>query len=285
VSKNKRPALIYHGGCPDGFGSAYAFWKKYGDSIDYVPMNHNYDKFFGLDESFFSGRDIWMADIAMNRDDCIRAFEVANSFFILDHHASAERDLDGLDFCKFDMNHSGAMLSWNYCHPDDEAPILLRYIQDRDLHSQKLEYMSEILTAVDAYDHNFEDWDRLNSMLETKDGFSKLLIQGQAILSYNKTLIKKIKKGAYRGKISGYDVPMINSPFFRHEILLEISKGEPFAAAYHFDGEFFIFSMRRSDDNSVDIDLSEIASRFPNGGGHKKAAGFSIRSLDELDNV
>jgi len=38
----KNIAVLYHGGCPDGFGGAYAAWKKFGDDADYIPMKYNW---------------------------------------------------------------------------------------------------------------------------------------------------------------------------------------------------------------------------------------------------
>src|SRR3989344_9258076 len=37
---HKEIAVLYHGGCPDGFGGAYAAWKKFDDTADYIPLKH-----------------------------------------------------------------------------------------------------------------------------------------------------------------------------------------------------------------------------------------------------
>ena len=42
MSENKKEIVIlYHGGCPDGFGGAYAAWKKFGDAAEYIPVQHD----------------------------------------------------------------------------------------------------------------------------------------------------------------------------------------------------------------------------------------------------
>jgi len=33
----KEIVIIYHADCPDGFGAAYAAWKKFGDKASYLP--------------------------------------------------------------------------------------------------------------------------------------------------------------------------------------------------------------------------------------------------------
>ncbi len=32
--------VIYHKHCPDGFGAAYAAWKKFGDAAEYLPASY-----------------------------------------------------------------------------------------------------------------------------------------------------------------------------------------------------------------------------------------------------
>ena len=35
----ERTIILYHGGCPDGFGGAYSAWKKFGDSAEYIALS------------------------------------------------------------------------------------------------------------------------------------------------------------------------------------------------------------------------------------------------------
>ncbi len=282
MKKVKKPLLIYHDHCPDGFGAAYSFWKKYNQDIEYLPLNHTADPFKGLSKKIFKNRQVWMLDISLEREDAIEAHSLAKSFLILDHHISAQKSLSDLDFAKFDMSHSGAVLAWEYCFPDEEVPKLLQYIEDRDLKGPNdchLPYARELLTAIDSYPKDFEVWEKLNNLIETPEGFSKLIVEGSAILRYNKVLINSLMENTYRTKIKGYDVPVLNTPFFRSEMLASLAQNEPFAAGYHFDGKYFIFSLRSTDEG---VDVSEIAKQFPGGGGHKKAAGFSVKKLDKL---
>lgn len=282
MKKSTKPLLIYHDHCPDGFGAAFSFWKKYNDEIDYLALDHVAKPFKGLSIKTFQGREVWMADISLEREDAIQASEAAKKFKILDHHISAQKDLVDLDFAHFDMNHSGAILAWKYCFPDEEVPKLLQYVEDRDLRGPAgciLPYARELLAAIDSYPKEFSTWEHLDELIETPEGFSKLLVEGAAILRYNKVLIDSIMENTYRTTIKGYDVPVVNTPFFRSEMLGTLAVGEPFSAGYHYDGEQFQFSLRSTDEG---VDVSEIAQQFPGGGGHKKAAGFSVKKLDKI---
>lgn len=275
-----KPILFYHGDCPDGFGAALAFWIKYHETIEYIPVFHKKEPFKGIDPVLFHDRQVWMVDIALEREDLISAHRLAKEFIVLDHHLSNQKHLADLSFCHFDMHHSGAVLAWQYLFPDRQVPKILQYIEDRDIHTWKLPYAQELLTAVDAEERTLKVWQHLSERIEEPTGFAELLEQGAIILRYNKTLIEIIKREAYVAEIKGHRVPMINTPFFRSEIVNDLSKGELFAAGYHYDGENFIFSLRSEDDGGINVE--EIAEMFPGGGGHFHAAGFSVKSLDEL---
>jgi oligoribonuclease NrnB/cAMP/cGMP phosphodiesterase (DHH superfamily) len=100
-------------------------------------------------------------------------------------------------------------------------------------------------------------------------------------LRYKENLIKGLIKSSFKMNIMGYEVPAINISFFQSEIAGQLSEGSPFAAAYHFDGSIFRFSLRSRDGG---VDVSEIASSF-GGGGHRRAAGFGIDNIDEFIGV
>jgi uncharacterized protein len=270
--------LIYHGNCPDGFGAAFSFWKKYGDTIDYLPAKH-YDILPDL-----AGRTVFMADIAFERDVMLDIQKKAKSLTVLDHHLSAQKKLFDLECCHFDMTKSGAVLAWEFCFPNQQVPKLLKYIEDRDLFKWIFSDAMEALLAVDSYERTFEKWDELVSAFEDTEKYNSLLTEGRAISRYNRTLIKLLKEeNIHTLNILGYTIPAINCPFFRTEIVTELSQveGVPFAAGYHFDGKNYVFSLRSS--TSHGIDVAEIASKFPGGGGHKHASGFSIENLSMLE--
>ena len=103
---------VYHGNCDDGFGSAYAVWKKFGDSVEFVPGHYHEITFPEVKD-----RDIFLVDFTY-RKETILAFarQGANSITILDHHKSAQEELQGLDgdvvgqcaiTAVFDMDQAG----------------------------------------------------------------------------------------------------------------------------------------------------------------------------------
>jgi oligoribonuclease NrnB/cAMP/cGMP phosphodiesterase (DHH superfamily) len=269
--------VLYHANCPDGFGSAWAFWKRYGKSAKYIAVKH------GQSPPNVSGRDVFIVDFSYQRNVLLELKRSANSLVVLDHHITAKKELDDLDFCIFDMNHSGAYLSWRYLFGPDNIPRLILYIEDRDLWNWSLVDSEKILSAIDSYEKDFDVWDNIHSILESKSDAMEpegtLLVEGAAILRYKNELISKLMGSRHSVSIFGRDIPSINTSFFQSELGALLAMNSYYSAVYYYNGEGYIFSLRSSDDGA---DVSEIAKSF-GGGGHKRAAGFFIESLHLLD--
>ena len=73
--------LIYHAGCPDGFGAAWAAWRRWGDDARYIPRGHE-DRF---DARRFDGDLVVFADISLPNDALLELSEVAEEIIVLDH--------------------------------------------------------------------------------------------------------------------------------------------------------------------------------------------------------
>lgn len=267
--------VLYHAGCPDGFGSAWSFYKKYGDKADYIPVR------FDEEPPDVRGRSVFIVDFSYSRPILEEMHEAAHSLVVIDHHKTAQESLAGLDYCHFDMSHSGAYLSWKYLFGEDNVPLLIQYIEDRDLWNWNLKSSEEILSAIDSYPRSFQTWDQLDNQLDKlgSETWFRLYLEGSAILRYKNCLIHSIKAKQHKIKVGGKLIRAVNAPFFQSEIGNQLSEGEPYAAVYYFNGERFIFSLRSSDGGE---DVSDVAKSF-GGGGHKRASGFSVVNISDLD--
>ena len=271
----KETVLLYHSNCPDGFGAAWSFWRKYGNSIDYIPVSH------GAEPPDVSGLNVFMADFCYKRDVLLSLKDKAKSITVLDHHKSAEEDCGDLDFCTFDMDHSGAYMAWRYLNPNDRVPLLIRYVEDRDLWRWRLDSTESILSAVDSFEKTFENWDMLSDCLDeiNSPSWGRVKTMGDGILQYKRSLISSLMRNVHNISIAGKSIPAINIPFFQSEVAAELAKESDYAAAYYFDGESYKFSLRSRPDGD---DVSLVAGIF-GGGGHKNAAGFRVDNLSVLN--
>lgn len=281
TKENKMKKLcIYHGNCADGFGAAWVVRKALGEeNVEF------FAGFYGKEPPDVTDREVIMVDFSFKRPVLEDMRDKAKSILILDHHKTAQADLDGFDgkpnhdvSTIFDMTRSGAMMAWNYFFPHDFVPRLIEHIQDRDLWLFKLEGTREIQANVFSYPYNFDVWDKLmSSVTET------LIVEGRAIeRKHHKDIAELVGVSKRRMNIGGYDVPVANLPYtLSSDAGHLMGVGEPFAACYMDDPTGRTFSLRSAEDG---VDVSEIAKLY-GGGGHAHAAGFKQPIGWEGENV
>jgi hypothetical protein len=123
---------LYHDPCSDGFTAAWVIQARW-PSCEMIPARYQAGALPDV-----AGKHVLLVDFSYKRDDLIQIASEAASVTILDHHLSAQRDLEpllasGMILGQFDMERSGAMMAWNFAYPDMVPPLLVQYVQDRDL--------------------------------------------------------------------------------------------------------------------------------------------------------
>ena len=269
--KNNKKLCVYHGNCLDGFGAAWAVRHALGDEVEFYKGIHQQSP------PEVEGLDVILVDFSYKKNVLEELLKKAASITIIDHHISAEKDLADLlkskrILGKFDMNKSGAMMAWEWFNTGIPVPKLIEHIQDRDLWQFKLEDTNEILAGLSSYPFDFEQWDRF--MCDVNNEIDSLKRDGKAIV--RKLLMdisELITSGVRRMRIGGYDVPVLNaSSAYVSDAGNILSKDEPFAACYWDHANGRSFSLRASE---AGVDVSEVAKQY-GGGGHVKAAGFTV---------
>lgn len=256
--------VIYHANCTDGFGAAYSAWKLLGDRATYFPAK------YGEAPPDVKDKCVVVLDFSYDNATTKRLIADAKSFLVIDHHKSAMVELHDISCTHFDMNHSGAMLSWKFFHPGKEAPRMIKHIEDRDLWKWEIPYSKEFAAAFDMVPFDFEEFDKYLDDSAVDDAQER----GAYILAYSKTVISKIAKNAHARKLNGKDVLVVNSPHWMSEIGNALSTRCDFAVIWYYDHATrqVKVSLRAHHD---DADVSEVAKKY-GGGGHRKAAGFAL---------
>jgi len=265
--------VIYHAGCTDGFGAAYAAWKLLGDRAEYYAAK------YGEPPPDVTGKNVVVLDFSYDNVTTKSLIKAAKSFLIIDHHKSAMVELHDITCTLFDMNHSGAMLSWKFFHPGKEAPRLIKFIEDRDLWKWEIPYSKEFSAAFDMVKFDFEEFDKYLDDSAVDDAQER----GSYILAYSKTVISKIAKHAAPRKLNGKDVLVVNSPHWMSEIGNTLGPRCDFAVIWYWDHDTrqVKVSLRAHHD---DADVSEVAKRF-GGGGHRLAAGFVLPRDTSIESI
>jgi oligoribonuclease NrnB/cAMP/cGMP phosphodiesterase (DHH superfamily) len=172
MSPTRRPVILYHSNCADGFTAAWAAWLHFGDAAKYVPCHYG-QPVYELEED---DGDVYLVDFSykMAGMEALYARVLARGcrLVVLDHHETALKELGGwLDmgvagemtltarnaessvttgvrlspgaadtgegslYINFDMEECGATLAWDFWHAEEARarPNLLTYIKERDL--------------------------------------------------------------------------------------------------------------------------------------------------------
>lgn len=273
MDPNSVDLVIYHGGCSDGFGAAFAAWKLLGARAKYVPGK------FGTPPPDVTGKNVVILDFSYDKETVKDMIEKANDFMLIDHHKSVMVDLHNIPQTHFDLSKSGAILSWEFFHPGKEPPKFLLYIQDRDLWTWQLPYSREFSAAFDMVEMHFENYDSYCD----DSVFDDAVKRGSYILAHKRTFINKIMKRAAKRRIQGYSALVVNSSHWMSEIGSSLAKSADVAVIWYFDhkDQSYHISFRAA---NPDVDVSEVA-KFFGGGGHKASAGCRLdgsRSIEEL---
>ena len=249
--------VMYHAECSDGFGAAWALWKKF-PSARFIPVKHGNSPPAGI-----AGRHVVIVDFSYPRETLEAMARETAGLQVLDHHITAEKALAGLPFAYFDQKKSGAVLAWEWAHTEP-APWLLQYIQDKDLWDWALPASREINAALASYPYNFHVWDELRQVT--------LEAEGRAILRYENELVGKIAAEAALVSFHNETVPAVQSAVLTSQLGERLSAGYPFCVIWHDrDGRRY-YSLRSREDGA---DVAAIATSY-GGGGHTHAAGFSV---------
>jgi oligoribonuclease NrnB/cAMP/cGMP phosphodiesterase (DHH superfamily) len=280
---NRPDICLYPGHCADGFAAAWAIWKRWGrwgDDVTFQAVR------YGEAPPDVTGKHVLIVDFSYKAPVLRQMAKTAASITVLDHHKSALEDLrefvgevigGGQNVeVVFDMAKSGAMLAWEYAHPDTSPPALVLHVQDRDLWTFELEGTREIHAALMSHPYHFETWDGLADMIEPGSEMrNRIIVSGQAILrAQAQAVAEAIALTRRTITIGGHTVPVANIPKSMASDAANImAEGHPFAACY-FDTAAGKreFSLRSRPDGA---DVAKIAEAF-GGGGHARAAGFTV---------
>ncbi len=263
--------VIYHKGCPDGFGGAYAAWKKFGDDAEYLAASYGDAVPEGLE-----GRMVYLVDFCYEDPaEMRRLADTARRLIVLDHHESARERIEAAPEHVYDASRSGASIAWTYFHPSTPLPRLMRYLEDGDLYRYALPETRDVFSYLLMVPDDFSAWDSLVTGLEGDESRATILAKAGAYTEFFEALAQLSIERAKKVHFEGYEVffasthPNITMRSYVGNQLYK--KLPPFAiiATAHPTG----FGVSLRGDGSVDV--SKIAEKY-GGGGHPGSAGFFI---------
>lgn len=272
--------VLFHKNCNDGYGAAWSAFMKLGrTNVKYLAIGYQEEP-----PEMESASVVYLVDFSFKREQLLQLAERHEKVIILDHHKTAKEDLDGLLGTRniegvFDMNRSGAMITWDYFHQGKPAPRLIQHIQDRDLWLWKMEGTREVheVLMITEYD-GFDPWSDLATKL---DGLraGEVYDIGRSLIRAAERTIDIILNSSHVIDTKYGKCAIVNATSHWSEVGNDLLKKFPeaqySASYYRLKDGMWKWSVR----SQGDFDVSAIAKEF-GGGGHKNAAGFKSDTLN-----
>lgn len=321
--KTKYKLVLSHKGCPDGIASSWVYFtflrqenktsfRENGTQlVDAVFYPAIAGKFTDID---YKDQDLIMFDVSKTSTDLIKVAKVAKSITILDHHHSLEKEMakltpseiDKLTNVKilYDVERSGAQITWDFFFPDKKRPWFIDIIADRDLWKWQIANSKSI--GAYLYQNGYYTWKGFDSLMScAESSIEKFSLMGQVLLDAE---AKEINENMRYAILTKFSIPIIKNnekdtePLIHNEAKVEYKdyrvylvgcrhslasetcnllakKDCDFAAAWRYDflsNEFWVSCRSVRDD----VDLTQILKSVK-GGGHVRAAGFSFKNTNE----
>jgi len=274
----KPTVIIYHADCPDGFGGAYAAWKNFGDEASYLPCPMPAPVPEGLVD-----KAIYIIDYSYDRTTLEHLIAANAAVVVIDHHQTAREAVTAFPQNVFDINHSGAVLAWQYFHPATPVPTILQYVEDHDLWRFALPEHREFNVSLHQEPRTFERWDELTLELQDNNTLINFIARGALLAKFEDKLIADVLKNRERVVFEGHEVWAINESFYRSTL------GNQLAAMNEAEGDIALGIVYYRKDKSVrvslrskgDVDVATMAEKY-GGGGHKNAASIKVKSFRDL---
>lgn len=290
----KKTAFCYHANCVDGAGALFAAKKfcslqpvdsKWRNTAGFFALSYGTD----LPDELKSYETIYLLDFSLKRKQILELREQGKKVIVIDHHVTAKEDLEGLDDVYFDMTKSGAVLTWEYLFPEVEVPIILQYVQDRDLWQHKLPFTKEINAYLFTLGRctspiTYKEW--LNTSFNLADFYrdetNPIVIAGKVLLKQDESYVQEVLKIQREVLFEGIKVPCVNAHYHSCSVILhkmaEAHSSNTAILWYQGADGTYKYSIR----TIGDIDAAKLAAKF-GGGGHKNAAGFYSKTIVHQD--
>lgn len=307
--------ILYHANCLDGMMSAAIAYKYFEEMATlYVDKDNPYRKSYKaladltgiptqiepvnpeqsyLDKVHFIAvsyqepvpelipdSTVYILDFSYPREVLLKLMEDHQKVLVLDHHKSAKEQLSGFANAFFNMDESGATMTWKYFYPDQPVPLAVQMIRDRDLWLWEMPNTKPFTEAV----YNLEQMDVKQWQVLFNDTYVfDLINKGQAIVKASENQVARQLKSMYWACLPQHCkdvVPFINSSHLISETCQAMYTNypeAPYVVMWYQVGDTVKVSLRSRKDTGADV--SAVAKVY-GGGGHLRASGFSIEAED-----
>ncbi|MBI3046549.1 MAG: hypothetical protein HYY86_03390 [Candidatus Harrisonbacteria bacterium] len=271
----KKIIILYHANCSDGFGGAWAAWKKFGNQAEYIPVYHQVPPPEGL-----KNKKLYLIDFTYPPKPLKKIIKNNKRVTAIDHHVTREKEVKLTENYSYAVKNSGSVLAWKYFHPDKPIPKILKFVEDMDLWRFKVAHTKEIFAYLNLFDFDFRLWNKLAAEIENPAKRKAAIEKGKIVLRYEDKLVNKlVENNAELVEFESYKTYAVNAAFLDSQIGNRISEKilPPIGIIWKRTKGQISVSLRS--DGTVDV--AKLAEKY-GGGGHKAASGFKIPADHKL---
>ena len=296
--------IFYHHPCLDGSTAAWAALQAFGrENTVYTGFTHDQDDIIlkAVNDHVTDKTTVYFCDIVPPRPILEMLPDKAAKVIIYDHHVSAEKMLKSFTHprCEivFDMNRSGAGLTWDMLHPEKPRPFVIELVEAMDLYrTEALGSRQDFFRFAAGMDTlpvaDFNSFAAAFSLLAEADNAGALLAERgrerrdlylgriknvladlQYVTLPGLEALKDCEVGFIRGDIRSFGREFwfrFQEVCDRDPKIVMLCRDEP-------DGKSIGISFRSSPGTDVSCVAEEIGSKYGiSGGGHRNAAAARL---------
>lgn len=274
MSSHKEIAVLYHGGCPDGFGAAYAAWKKFSDTADYIPVKHQQPVPKGIEN-----KELYLVDFSYEQDLMDELTRNSKSVTVLDHHESVRAVVESIPQHVYDANRSGASIAWEYFHPGTPLPTFLKYVEDADLFRKIPDDERSIITYTYSQPWHFDIWDAHVHNTDDPGERARMVERGSHYQEYFQLLTHQLAGSAELVQFEGHTCYLVSGEKMFITALGDQlrEKHPPLSLVVRATATGLRVSIR----SDGTVNAGELAKKY-GGGGHPNSSAFGLNWDDPI---
>lgn len=188
--------IVYHAHCIDGLTSAaiaYDFAIANGLHYEYIPMRAGEIPDIVLSTT---NKNILFVDVSPKKLEYDIIQKNNCHVLILDHHITAEKELEDVDNDNkiFNMKLSGASLAFAYFKIDNKIERFISYVQDKDLNTKLLGKNTDYLfqALCEKLNPIKDSNSKIPMMSKFFDCLDELLLIGKTLEVQNQLYIEQV---------------------------------------------------------------------------------------------
>lgn len=287
---------IYHNKDLDGYtsGALVAKWHHETNQKEELKLiGYDYSEKFPWDQ-IPAGEKIIMIDVSLKMPDmCKLSIHSGGQFTWVDHHISAIKEYndhkdpelamitailqDGIAACE---------VGWNYFFNGIDMPEAIKLLGEYDTwrNSDKDRWENRISPfqfGIREICNSPETFPEALFYSPSGEKIDNIIRIGKSIINYQRSTDRILcKKTAFETSFEGLRAICLNAGMITNDTFSSVYDEDKhdIMIGFQFNGNVWTFSLRST---KQEINCSEIAKKYL-GGGHKGAAGFQTKNLNDV---